>query len=243
MRDKVREILENYKKAEEFHRPPPPLSLLPQFIDHTLLKPEASEEDIVTLCRQAIKVKFYSVCIHPCWVPIAHKELGDSGVQLGAVVGFPLGANSSETKLEEATWCRKKGATEIDMVINIGFFKSGHFKSCEDEIKNIAEKIRIPVKVIIETCLLTEEEKVLASLIAVDAGAAFVKTSTGFSTKGAAAEDVRLLRFAVQEKARVKASGGIRTLAQALEMIEAGADRIGTSSGMKIMEEARGGAI
>ncbi|MGB9833697.1 MAG: deoxyribose-phosphate aldolase [bacterium] len=243
MKDQVREILEKYRKAEDFHRPQPPFSLLPQFIDHTLLKPEASEEDVLRLCREAIKVKFYSVCLHPCWVPIARKELGDSGVQLGTVVGFPLGANSSDTKLEEALWCAKQGATEIDMVMNIGFLKSGHYNACTEEITRIVEKTRLPIKVIIETCLLTEEEKVLATLMVAEAGAAFVKTSTGFSAGGATVEDVRLLRFAAQEKLKVKASGGIRTLTQALEMIQAGADRIGTSSGIKIIEEAKGAPV
>jgi deoxyribose-phosphate aldolase len=240
MKDQVKEILEKYRKSEKFQRPPPPYSLLPQFIDHTLLKPEAREEDIIRLCREAIKVKFYSVCVHPCWVPLVKKELGETGVQLVTVVGFPLGANSWETKLEEALWCLKQGVNEIDMVMNIGFLKSGHYKACADEIKKIVDRTGIPIKVIIETCLLSEEEKVLAAMIVAETGAAFIKTSTGFSTGGASAEDVRLLRFAAQEKYKVKASGGIRTLAQTIEMIQAGADRIGTSSGLKILEEAKG---
>lgn len=243
MKDQVREILEKFKIEGEFHRPPPPPSLLPQFIDHTILKPEATQEDILKLCREAKKIKFHSVCIHPCWIPLARRELGDSGVQLGTVVGFPLGANSPDSKLEEAQWCVRNGANEIDMVMNIGFLKSGNLKALKEEIQRIVENTRVPVKVIMETCLLTEEEKVLSTLLISQAGAAFVKTSTGFSTGGAKVEDVKLLRYASQGKIKVKASGGIRTLSQVLEMIQAGADRIGTSSGMKIIEEAKGAPL
>lgn len=212
---------------------------LAAYIDHTLLKPEATEKDILKLTAEAVQYHFASVCIHPYWVKLAAKELAGTDVKVCTVIGFPLGATTAETKAFETKKAIEDGADEIDMVINIGALKSGDTEAVEADIRAVVKAAQGKlVKVIIETCLLTNEEKELACRLAVKAGAHFVKTSTGFSTGGATIEDVKLMRQTVGDKAGVKASGGIHTKAEAEAMIEAGATRIGASSGVKIVSES-----
>ncbi|MFC5542097.1 MAG: deoxyribose-phosphate aldolase [Bacilli bacterium] len=207
-------------------------------IDHTLLKPDATEDQIKQLCEEAKKYRFASVCVNPCWVKYCKSLLQDTSVKVCTVIGFPLGATTTATKVFETAEAIEQGADEIDMVINIGFLKARDYERVKDEMKQVVDAAsnRI-VKVIIETCLLTDEEKVKACQLAVEAGAAFVKTSTGFSSGGATVEDVALMRKTVGEQMGVKASGGIRNLSDMIKMMEAGANRIGTSSGVKIIEE------
>lgn len=212
-----------------------------RMIDHTILKPEASLSHIEKLCSEGKEHGFFSICVHPVWVRYCVETLKDSGVKVCTVSGFPLGANKKEVKIKEAEIACEDGADEVDMVLNIGALKSGDWKSVEDEIRGIRkalgkEKI---LKVIIETCLLTQEEKIKAAGMVADCGADFVKTSTGFSLKGATVEDVKLLKQVVKDRIKVKASGGIRDYRTAIKMIQAGADRIGTSSGVRIVEEMR----
>ncbi len=207
-------------------------------IDHTILKASATEEMIEALCQEAIKYNFASVCINPVFVKFAAKKLSHSNVKVCTVIGFPLGANSPETKAFEATKAVEDGAHEIDMVINVGMLKSGNLKYVEDEISRVVKASKgALVKVIIETCFLTDEEKVTACKLAKNSGANFVKTSTGFGTGGATAADVALMRKTVGASMGVKASGGIRSLSETLAVIEAGANRIGTSSGVSIIDE------
>lgn len=210
---------------------------LASYIDHTLLKPEASREQIRAVCNEAKQYHFASVCVNPCWIPLIAGELKGSGVSVCCVIGFPLGASLSSVKAFEAREAVAAGAQEIDMVINIGAVKSGGWELVREDIAAVnAAKGTAKLKVIIETCLLTDEEKVRVCQIAKEAGADFVKTSTGFSTGGATVHDVELMRRTVGPKMGVKASGGIRTLADALAMIEAGASRLGASAGVKIIE-------
>ncbi|MDN3449842.1 deoxyribose-phosphate aldolase [Planococcus sp. APC 3906] len=208
------------------------------YIDHTLLKPEATKEQIVKLCQEAAEYKFASVCVNPAWVSVSAKELSDSPVKVCTVIGFPLGASTSETKAFETADAIAKGAEEIDMVINIGALKSGDEELVKNDIKAVVEaaKGKAIVKVIIETCLLTDEEKAVASRLSKEAGADFVKTSTGFSTGGATVADVKLMRETVGPDLGVKASGGVRSLEDLQAMIDAGATRIGASSGVQIMQ-------
>ncbi len=208
-----------------------------QFIDHTLLKPDATEDDIRRLCEEAKKYHFASCCVNPCWVSLVGELLNGSGIKTCSVVGFPLGASHTMVKYSEAERCVEDGAKEIDMVMNIGAFKSGNLSLVSDEIKEIVRRTEVLVKVIIETCLLTTDEKIEATKIIMEAGAHFVKTSTGFSKYGATIEDVKLLKRVVGERIGVKASGGIRTYKQAIDMIEAGAIRIGTSAGVAIVTD------
>lgn len=211
---------------------------LNKFIDHTLLKQDAKPEQVVKLCAEARQYDFMSVCVNPAYVPLAAKELKGSDVRVCTVVGFPLGMNLPETKAEEAALVIKMGATEVDMVINVGKLKAGEVKYVEDEIRLVKHACGdILLKVIIESCLLTDEEKVKACLAAKAAGADYVKTSTGFSTGGATVHDIALMRKTVGPKMGVKASGGVHDKAEALAMIEAGATRIGASSGVKIVTE------
>ncbi len=211
---------------------------LNKFIDHTLLKQDAKPEQVVKLCAEARQYDFMSVCINPAYVPLAAHELKGSDVKVCTVVGFPLGMNLPETKAQEAALVIKMGATEVDMVINVGKLKAGEVKYVEDEIRLVKHACGdILLKVIIETCLLTDDEKVKACLAAKAAGAEFVKTSTGFSTGGATVHDIALMRKTVGSKMGVKASGGVHDKAEALAMIEAGATRIGASSGVKIVTE------
>ncbi|MDP4104355.1 MAG: deoxyribose-phosphate aldolase [Bacillota bacterium] len=208
-----------------------------KMIDHTLLKAESTKEQIVNLCAEAREYGFASVCVNPVWVKTAKGELEGSDVKVCTVIGFPLGASTSAVKAFETEDAIKNGAEEVDMVITIGHLKAGDDQSVEADIRAVVNAARgkALVKVIIETSLLTEEEKVRACELAMRAGADFVKTSTGFSTEGATAEDVALMRKTVGEQAGVKASGGIRDLNDLKAMAEAGANRIGASSGVKIM--------
>ena len=209
-----------------------------QMIDHTMLKADASRETIVRYCKEAREHKFASVCVNSAFVPLVAKELEGSGVKTCCVVGFPLGAMLTTAKAFEAAEAVKAGAQEIDMVINISALKDKDYSFVEDDIRAVAEASGDAlVKVIIETCLLTDEEKVKACELSVKAGAAFVKTSTGFSTGGATAADVALMKKTVDGKALVKASGGIRTPEDAKALIEAGADRIGAGNGIPLIQE------
>ena len=207
-----------------------------KLIDHTLLKQDATPEQIVKLCEEAKEFDFMSVCVNPAYVPLAAKCLEGSDVKVCTVIGFPLGMNLTRTKVEEAQLAIKEGADEIDMVINVGMLKAGHDDYVEEEIRELKSVAGSRVlKVIIETCLLTDEEKVRACVASKNAGADFVKTSTGFSTGGATAHDVALMRKTVGPEMGVKASGGVRTHEDLINMVEAGANRIGTSNGTKII--------
>ena len=211
-------------------------------IDHTILKADAKEEDVLRIVEEAKKYGFFSVCINPCWVALAKEHLAGTSVDICTVIGFPLGANTSEVKAYEAADAINNGATEIDMVINVGALKSKQYKKVLKDIQAVvdAAKGKALVKVIIETALLTDEEKSKVCELAKEAGADFVKTSTGFSTGGATVADVKLMRETVGPNMGVKASGGIHNEAEARAMIEAGATRIGTSAGVAIMEGATG---
>ncbi|WP_411682514.1 deoxyribose-phosphate aldolase [Clostridium thailandense] len=210
---------------------------LAKMIDHTLLKANATQEDIVELSQDAKQYGFASVCVNPTWVKTAYEVLKDTPVKVCTVIGFPLGAASSKVKGYEAKVAIEDGATEVDMVINVGALKGKLYDVVEQDIKEVVEaaKGKALVKVIIETCLLTDEEKVKVCEIAVKAGTDFVKTSTGFSTGGATVEDIALMRKTVGLNIGVKASGGVRSYEDAAKMIKAGASRIGTSNGVTII--------
>ncbi|MCM3572188.1 MULTISPECIES: deoxyribose-phosphate aldolase [Mesobacillus] len=211
---------------------------LARMIDHTLLKANATEAEIVKLAEEAKEYKFASVCVNPTWVQKAAEILKDAEeVKVCTVIGFPLGATTSETKAFETKNAIENGATEVDMVINIGALKDKQYDLVEKDIKAVvdAAKGKALTKVIIETCLLNDEEKEIACKLSVKAGADFVKTSTGFSTGGATVEDIALMRKTVGPDVGVKASGGVRSLEDAQNMIEAGATRIGASSGVAIV--------
>lgn len=209
-------------------------------IDHTLLKPDATAEQIANLCREAEDFQFKSVCVNPFWVPLASQILKNTPVVVGTVIGFPLGAIPTVSKIREAWEAVDHGATEIDMVINIGALKSEQMETTGSDIKDVVKAISggAIVKVILETCYLTQEEKISGCKLAVEAGAHFVKTSTGFGPAGASVEDVALFRRTVGPDVGVKASGGIRDYETALAMIRAGANRIGTSAGIKIVTQS-----
>ncbi|MDW7668602.1 MAG: deoxyribose-phosphate aldolase [Bacillota bacterium] len=210
---------------------------LSKYIDHTILKPEATNEDIKKICEEAKEYGFKAVCINPVYVKYASEILKDTGVLIATVVGFPLGNNLTKVKELETELAVEDGADEIDMVINIPALKNKEFDLVKRDIRGVVKASKgKEVKVIIETCLLTKEEIIKASEIIVEAGANFVKTSTGFSTGGAEEEDIKLIKSVVKEKAKIKASGGIRSKEKAIKMIEAGADRIGASSSIKIVE-------
>lgn len=207
-----------------------------KMIDHTMLKADASRDTIIRYCNEAKEHGFASVCVNTGFVPLVAKELKDSGVKTCCVVGFPLGAMLTSAKAFEASEAVKEGAEEVDMVINVSAVKDKDDKFVEDDIRAVVEASKgAIVKVIIETCLLTDEEKVRACEIAVKAGADFVKTSTGFSTGGATVHDIALMRKTVGDRAKVKASGGIRTPEDAKALIEAGADRIGAGNGLVLL--------
>lgn len=213
---------------------------LNKYFDHTLLKPEATPEQIDTLCKEATSADFYSVCVNSCYVPQVFKALSGSDVKTCSVVGFPLGACSTETKIFETKYACESGASEVDMVINVGMLKSGKHEYVQDDIADVvktAHSFDALVKVIIETCLLSDDEIIMACELSKAAGADFVKTSTGFNSGGAKVSDVRLMKKTVGDRLKVKASGGIRDLETVEAMIEAGADRIGASAGVQIMEE------
>jgi deoxyribose-phosphate aldolase len=209
-----------------------------KYIDHTILKPEASEADIRKLCAEALQYHFATAFVNPCWVRLAAGILRGSDVKVGVAIAFPLGAHTTESKVYQTREALLLGAQEPDMVMNIGAAKSGKWDLVRSDIEAVVEAAKPRgIKVILETCLLTHDEKVRAAIEAQEAGAAFVKTSTGFSTGGATIEDVKLLRRTVGTNVGVKASGGIRDYATARAMIEAGANRIGTSAGVKILED------
>ncbi|NMA90868.1 MAG: deoxyribose-phosphate aldolase [Amphibacillus sp.] len=211
---------------------------LARFIDHTTLKADATKNEILLLCQEAIEYGFFSVCVNPTWVKLAYEQLQGTNVKVCTVVGFPLGASTSEVKAFETKDAIANGATEIDMVINIGALKAGNLELVEKDIRAVVDAAtnKALVKVIIETSLLTNQEKVTACEIAVRAGADYVKTSTGFSTGGATASDISLMRKVVGPSIGVKASGGVRDKATAIELIEAGASRIGASAGVDIVK-------
>jgi deoxyribose-phosphate aldolase len=222
----------------------PPIARL---IDHTVLAPDTTEERIRELCAEARANCFASVCINPCWVPIAATELYGSASAVCTVIGFPFGANRAPIKAAEAVQAVRDGATEVDMVLNIGFLKSGKYAEVEDDIRAVVRSSRdaassgVVVKVILETALLTDEEKVIACVLSQNAGADFVKTSTGFAKGGASPQDVALMRRVVGETMGVKASGGIRSLETAQEMVASGATRIGASASVAIAQGADAG--
>lgn len=210
---------------------------LAQFIDHTLLTPTATPQNIHQLCDEAIRFGFYSVCIHPSYLPLACERLKNQQPKAIAVVGFPLGANTAQTKIREACEAIENGAAEIDTVINLGALKSGNYELLEREISELTKACeKIPVKIIIETSYLTYLEKIEACWVSLNGGAQFVKTSTGFAPSGANVEDICLMRKIVGKSMGVKASGGIKNFWQAFQMIEAGASRLGTSNGVEIVK-------
>tara|TARA_Y100000815_G_scaffold265409_1_gene282260 strand:- start:1475 stop:2137 length:663 start_codon:yes stop_codon:yes gene_type:complete len=211
---------------------------LNQYLDHTLLSASASESDILKLCEEAIKYNFYSVCVNSCYVPIAKQALGRSNVKICTVVGFPLGAMSTEAKVYEAKKAIEQGASEIDMVINIGRMKSKNHVAVLKDITDVKQAIGLtPLKVILEISELSKNEIVKACEICIDAKADFVKTSTGFSKSGATLTAVKIMRKTVRDHLKIKASGGIRDAETALKYIDVGVDRIGTSSGVAMMED------
>lgn len=207
-----------------------------KYIDHTILKQDAVKADIIKICNEAKENDFASVCINPYWIPVAKSLLAGTGIDICTVIGFPLGANSTATKAFETKQAVSDGATEIDMVINVGALKDKDYDTVYRDIEAVVEAANgTLVKVIIETCLLTDEEKIKACELSVKAKANFVKTSTGFSTGGATKEDIALMRRTVGENVGVKASGGVRTPEDFENMISSGATRIGTSSGIKLV--------
>ncbi len=209
-------------------------------IDHTLLKPEATQEQIIRLCREAAEHRFACAMVNPTWTALAFAELAGTGIPVGVVVGFPLGASLGTSKRDEAAALVRIGAHDVDMVISVGLLKSGENQAVQQEIEGVvrvAHDAGAIVKVILETCLLSVEEKLRASDLAIAAGADFLKTSTGFSTGGATPDDVAMMRGVAGGRCGVKASGGIRTLADARRMLEAGANRIGASASVAIVEE------
>jgi len=209
-------------------------------IDHTLLKSNATDAEIIQLCLEAAQYQFATVCVNPCWVKLAAEQLQHKQVGITTVIGFPLGASSSAIKALETKQAIADGATEIDMVLNIGYLKSRFLSAVKSDIEAVvsAAANHAIVKVILETCLLTDEEIVEACKLSVEAGAQFVKTSTGFSSGGATIEHITLMRSTVGKHVGVKASGGIRDYATAIAMLEAGATRIGASAGITIVEKA-----
>ncbi|MBB6448139.1 deoxyribose-phosphate aldolase [Geomicrobium halophilum] len=216
---------------------------LASYIDHTLLKPEATKEDILILCQEAKEHQFATVCIHPYWMTAAVQALEGSGVGVTTVIGFPHGMNTSAVKAHETEKAIAEGVADVDMVINAGALKSGDDEAVQEDIAEVVKASggRALVKVIIETSRLTDEEKRKASQLAVAAGADYVKTSTGFHTGGATLEDIKLMKEAVAGNTKLKAAGGVKNEEDAKAYIEAGTDRIGTSSGIAIVTGADGG--
>ena len=208
-----------------------------RYIDHTLLKPESTKDDIIKLCEEAKKYEFKAVCVNPYWVSLVNEQLKNTNVEVATVIGFPFGATSTLTKVVEARNAIKCGASELDMVMNIGALKSSNDEVVQDDIEQVVNEVnnQAIVKVIIETALLTDGEKIKACQLSKRAGAQFVKTSTGFSGGGATVRDITLMKEAVKNKLEVKASGGIRDLKKAKAMIAAGATRIGASSSVEIV--------
>ncbi|MBI5055228.1 MAG: deoxyribose-phosphate aldolase [Nitrospirae bacterium] len=209
-----------------------------KLIDHTLLRPDATERDIVRLCDEAKRHGFFSVCVHPAFIKTAKDQLAGTKIKLSSVIGFPLGMTLTKVKIYEAMEAVFQGADELDAVMNPGFAKSGRWEGVESEIEDLITATPDSVhKIIIETCYLNEDEKKRAALIVMNAGAGFVKTSTGFGTSGAAIKDVELIKAVTKGKVGIKAAGGIKTLKDVIAFVKAGATRIGTSSGVSIMKE------
>lgn len=211
-----------------------------KYFDHTLLKADASLDNVVKLFKDAVKYDFYSVCVDSCWLPLACEYLDGSCVKIVTVVGFPLGTSSTKAKCTETKIALSDGADEIDAVINVSALKDAQYEYIADELKQLADLCHASnakFKIILETCLLTDDEIVKACEIAKNAGVDFIKTSTGFSTGGATCEAIKLIKKTVRNEMQIKASGGIRTLNDALKMIESGADRLGCSASVGIMEE------
>jgi len=236
---KIEEALAKYRSSYSFERSAGEVTKeqVRKSIEHTLLKPYASPADVEKLCREAMEYGFLGVCVNPSLVPVAISTLRETDVKIVTVIGFPLGCNTQKIKAQEAQEAREAGVNEIDMVIHVGMLKANEWLYVYEDIRAVVETAGdLPVKVILETCYLSNEEKIAACVIAKEAGASFVKTSTGFGTKGATVEDVHLMKWAVPDLG-VKASGGIKNFGQATEMIRAGANRIGTSSGVNIVSE------
>ncbi len=234
----ITDYLDKYRKEYSFNveRKDLTVEYVKNTIEHTNLKPTATKEDIIKLCNEAKEYGFYGVCVNPYYVKLAKNTLKDSKIKIVTVCGFPLGATPKEVKAYETKKAIEDGADEIDMVINIGALKSKEYDTVYEDIKAVVEAAQGKVvKVIIEACYLTNEEKVIACVLSKAAGAHYVKTSTGFGTHGAKVSDVHLMRWVVGEKMGVKAAGGIRDFERAVLMLSAGADKIGTSSGAKII--------
>ena len=215
---------------------------LNKYFDHTNLKQNASQADIRKLCAEAKEYDFYGVCVHGCYVPLAAKELAETGIKVVTVAGFPLGSNAPQVKSYEAEWACENGANEVDMVINIGALKEARYDYVKQEISEVvkaAGRYKAIVKTILETCELKDEEIVKACRIAIDAGAPYIKTSTGFSKSGATPHAVALIKETVGDKAQIKASGGIRDILTAREMLRLGASRIGCSTSVAIMDSLK----
>lgn len=216
------------------------LNQIQHSIEHTYLKSDAMPSDIIRLCQEAVKHQFYAVCINSAWIGLANEYLDSSPVKIVSTAAFPLGACATVIKCREVEYAISLGAHEVDFVLNLGWLKSGDLHNVAKEFQSIIEAAAgTPLKVILETSLLTDEEKKIACQLAVGAGIAFVKTSTGFNTRGATLEDIKLMRHAVGNKAGIKASGGIRDRQTAMKMLEAGADRLGTSSGVEISSQQK----
>ena len=213
---------------------------LPSLIDHTVLRPEATKADVLRLCREAKEYRFTVIFVPPCYVDEAVSAVAGASVRVGIPIGFPLGGHTTKAKVAEAVEAVSRGASVLDMVINVSRLKSGDYDEVRRDIAEVVTATpNVEHKVILETCYLTQQEKLTACLLVVEAGADYVKTSTGFGPTGATVEDVRLMKTAVAGRVKVKASGGIRDWKTAQAMLEAGADRIGTSASLKIMEEWR----
>lgn len=213
---------------------------LPSLIDHTVLRPEATKVDVLQLCREAREHRFTVIFVPPCYVDEAVSAVADAAVRVGIPIGFPLGGHTTKAKVAEAVEAVARGASVLDMVINVSRLKSGDYDEVRRDIAEVVTATpKVEHKVILETCYLTQQDKLTACRLVVEAGADYVKTSTGFGPAGATVEDVRLMKTAVAGRAKVKASGGIRDWKTAQAMLEAGADRIGTSASLKIMEEWR----
>ena len=220
----------------------PTVEILAAMLDHTLLKPEATQAQVLALAGEAAKHGFACAMVNPAWVPAAHRALAGTGIRVGTVVGFPLGASLPASKRAEAQQAAHAGALDLDMVLHIGALRSGMFDEVREDIRGVAQVAHgegAILKVILETCLLDDTQKRIAAQLCLEAGADFVKTSTGFSSGGATAADVKLLRATVGERCRVKASGGIRTLWDTVRMASAGANRVGASASVAIVQAYR----
>jgi deoxyribose-phosphate aldolase len=242
--DRLRGILDAGASRLGLQASGPPAGSVAGLIDHTLLKPDATQAEIETLCREAAEYRFATVCINPVWVPLGARMLRGTGVGVCTVVGFPLGATTADVKAYETRRVIFDGAGEVDMVINVGALKSGDVRTVQKDIEAVVDACRpcgVTSKVIIEAALLTDEEKITACTLAKAAGADFVKTSTGFARGGATAADVALMRRVVGASMGVKAAGGVRDLTGARAMVDAGATRIGASAGVRIVQESAGG--